>query len=235
MQRFFRTASLSVASRWLLIAAGALSIATPAAAQVYIDTVNSFSGGSGFGVYDNSATYTGPSGAGTFDPSAVTSLDGSALALGGGSGPLGQIVVSFSTGSVIDGVGNDLRIFDTFGLSEGLTVEASADGLAFFAVGMFGGNFSQSCSFLTPCASSFDLNGSGLAAASFFRLTAIQSGCVGGFPECYDLDTVEALNFSTSIAAVPEPATWAMMLLGFGGIGYSLRRRRKQTAFAQFA
>ena len=27
--------------------------------------------------------------------------------------------------------------------------------------------------------------------------------------------------------AVPEPATWAMMLLGFGAIGYSLRRRRK--------
>lgn len=28
-------------------------------------------------------------------------------------------------------------------------------------------------------------------------------------------------------AAVPEPGTWAMMLLGFGAIGYSMRRRRK--------
>jgi PEP-CTERM motif len=27
-------------------------------------------------------------------------------------------------------------------------------------------------------------------------------------------------------AAVPEPATWAMMLLGFGGIGFQMRRRR---------
>lgn len=27
---------------------------------------------------------------------------------------------------------------------------------------------------------------------------------------------------------VPEPATWAMMLLGFGGIGFALRRGRKQ-------
>ena len=26
---------------------------------------------------------------------------------------------------------------------------------------------------------------------------------------------------------VPEPATWAMMLLGFGGIGYAMRRRRR--------
>jgi hypothetical protein len=28
--------------------------------------------------------------------------------------------------------------------------------------------------------------------------------------------------------AVPEPATWAMMLLGFGGIGMAMRRGRKQ-------
>lgn len=31
---------------------------------------------------------------------------------------------------------------------------------------------------------------------------------------------------------VPEPATWAMMLLGFGGLGAMMRRRRAQAAFA---
>lgn len=30
-----------------------------------------------------------------------------------------------------------------------------------------------------------------------------------------------------STGAVPEPATWAMMLLGFGGIGIAMRHRRK--------
>ena len=29
--------------------------------------------------------------------------------------------------------------------------------------------------------------------------------------------------------AVPEPATWAMMLLGFGGIGFAMRRTRKES------
>jgi len=33
---------------------------------------------------------------------------------------------------------------------------------------------------------------------------------------------------NAAISAVPEPATWAMMLLGFGGIGVSLRRRRNR-------
>ena len=32
--------------------------------------------------------------------------------------------------------------------------------------------------------------------------------------------------FGIAVAAVPEPATWAMMILGFGVVGYSMRRRR---------
>ena len=39
---------------------------------------------------------------------------------------------------------------------------------------------------------------------------------------------------SGQIQAVPEPATWAMMLLGFGGIGMAMRRRRRP-AVAQIA
>jgi hypothetical protein len=32
---------------------------------------------------------------------------------------------------------------------------------------------------------------------------------------------------SPPVSAVPEPSTWAMMLLGFGAIGYSMRKRPK--------
>ena len=41
--------------------------------------------------------------------------------------------------------------------------------------------------------------------------------------------------YSTGVSAGPEPATWAMMLIGFGGIGFSLRRRRKLQAASAFA
>ena len=41
------------------------------------------------------------------------------------------------------------------------------------------------------------------------------------------LDSVKQIRISPAANAVPEPATWAMMLLGFGAAGYSVRRRRK--------
>lgn len=39
------------------------------------------------------------------------------------------------------------------------------------------------------------------------------------------LGSTDRALFGIAIAAVPEPSTWAMMLLGFGAVGYSVRRR----------
>src|SRR3954452_2334619 len=37
-------------------------------------------------------------------------------------------------------------------------------------------------------------------------------------------------TMSTSVSAVPEPSTWAMMILGFFGVGFMAYRNRNQTA-----
>lgn len=38
--------------------------------------------------------------------------------------------------------------------------------------------------------------------------------------------------YSTSTGAIPEASTWAMMLMGFGAIGWTMRSRRRQTRLA---
>lgn len=52
-----------------------------------------------------------------------------------------------------------------------------------------------------------------------------------------DLDLLFRSNVTTAdvTAAVPEPATWALFLLGFGAIGYSMRRRNRTVTKASFA
>lgn len=48
-------------------------------------------------------------------------------------------------------------------------------------------------------------------------------------------DGIDILNYAgdgIALAAVPEPATWAMLILGFGMVGASLRYRRRATTVA---
>jgi hypothetical protein len=39
-------------------------------------------------------------------------------------------------------------------------------------------------------------------------------------------------GFNVAAAAVPEPATWAMMVVGFGVVGTGMRRRKVSVRFA---
>ena len=76
------------------------------------------------------------------------------------------------------------------------------------------------------------LNGNGIAVGAndvlsfqFTKSAGQQYGSVDG------IDAI--INFSpTLVGAVPEPATWAMMILGFGVLGASMRRRQHSLAFA---
>ena len=46
-----------------------------------------------------------------------------------------------------------------------------------------------------------------------------------GFESRYDLDSFAIAQVQAAPGAVPEPATWAMLMLGFGVAGAALRRR----------
>lgn len=50
-----------------------------------------------------------------------------------------------------------------------------------------------------------------------------------------DLFGVDNIVVANSAGAVPEPATWMMMIFGFGLVGYSLRKRQTVKAAVRFA
>jgi len=84
--------------------------------------------------------------------------------------------------------------------------------------------------------------GSPLSSATFNAIgTSVKTapGNAGAGPysltEVYTVHATNAGTVSSTIsmsAAVPEPSTWAMMILGFIGVGFmAYRRRDKQTGF----
>ena len=56
---------------------------------------------------------------------------------------------------------------------------------------------------------------------------AVQSGILNA--------TGSGFFATTAVVGVPEPATWAMMLMGFGALGYALRLRPKVSTRIRFA
>jgi hypothetical protein len=65
--------------------------------------------------------------------------------------------------------------------------------------------------------------GAGGGESAFYQ---IDFGGPPGHPLTLTLPASSNVYLFTSPQAVPEPATWAMMLIGFGGIGMAMRRRR---------
>lgn len=76
----------------------------------------------------------------------------------------------------------------------------------------------------------YALDGSNVLGASLNNGIASNSSGDSSTPVSFDLTQFTGqtyARFSLASTAVPEPASWAMMLLGFAGIGAAMRRRRR--------
>jgi hypothetical protein len=84
--------------------------------------------------------------------------------------------------------------------------------------------------------------GTPMAAQTFTGLGSVSIGslspAVGPGPysitEQYHVVATGAgsANGTIDVFAIPEPTTWALMIVGFGGVGAMVRSRRRQAAFA---
>jgi hypothetical protein len=76
--------------------------------------------------------------------------------------------------------------------------------------------------------------------SNFFGVTATGGDVLTGFrftstDGVQDLRQLRLGGVSTMTTAVPEPGTWAMMLVGFGAMGVAMRRRRRDAMLTQMA
>ena len=71
----------------------------------------------------------------------------------------------------------------------------------------------------------FDVPGDRTNTA-FLGFTGLSAPLTLTFSNNGELDTTRVIA-GDSVAAVPEPSTWAMLLVGFGAVGFGMRRRKR--------
>jgi hypothetical protein len=115
-----------------------------------------------------------------------------------------------------------------FTLTSGYFTGAWNDGLTVNVLGLSNGVQVYSDSFVVntsgPTLRTFDW--ANLTSVTFSSFGGTDVGFGGGGTQ-FALD-----NLTIDASAVPEPATWAMMLVGFGMMGASMRYRRRSTKAA---
>lgn len=72
-----------------------------------------------------------------------------------------------------------------------------------------------------------DANGSQTAFTTNGRLTFNFDSEITGVTFASSGDSLEISDIGAALAVVPEPASWAMMIVGFAGVGALMRRRRE--------
>lgn len=145
------------------------------------------------------------------------------VSLGAGGSIVLQFVDNVLTGS--DSTADDLWIFEIGPDVEDTFVDLSVDGVAWLSVGKVTGS---------TRGIDIDFFGYGTGSAfSFVRLTDdYNEGQKTGTTAGADIDAVGAISTRGAVGAVPEPTTWALMILGMGAIGGAMRSVRRKGTLA---
>lgn len=220
--------SKSLIMRASTAAAFALSFASPASAAIIFDP-HPFSGLGPLGQQvHSSGTQSASTVFGFLSPGTPLSVTATSLSV---LDTNGNGHAKFENGSGFD----DLSIFFT----NGEFFSAVEFNISPFGRGQASANATLS----------YFLNGSNVAAGSFnfvanngenkFRLygdageklSKITFDATSG-----SFDSIRQVDFAVIPGAIPEPATWAMLLAGFGTMGFAIRaRRRRQTVTTALA
>jgi hypothetical protein len=156
--------------------------------------------------------------------SGTTSVVGQITTDGHTGTPLGKgdivgidVVISNSAGSTTLTALNGVTVQggDLTATSSGLFYNfSSSDNASFFFISNFSG------SLLCFNNSAFRCNGGSLSAADVSIASTTS----------FILESGNVEIGVAAVAAVPEPSTWAMMILGFAGIGFMAYRRKSKSA-----
>ena len=90
-------------------------------------------------------------------------------------------------------------------------------------------NYNPAAGNLVLTIKEFGLNSGGGIQLDADKNKGVTNLRMSSYPYDFNQGLVTGFN---DIAAVPEPATWAMMMGGFALIGFSMRRRRTEVSFA---
>lgn len=136
---------------------------------------------------------------------------------------------SFSSGSNLLSLTNISNANQLVSISGG-TVTNGEGGT--FSIDIHYSNGSTSQIFSTLLSNNVAFNLTSVPLESF--TTGTINGLVFNLPAFSALSIPSGTNFTfnTVSGAVPEPASWAMMLMGFGAIGYAFRRRPRKALAA---
>ena len=139
---------------------------------------------------------------------------------------IGAGTLTFTFASAVAGLGfTTIDLFNPQGSNDiSLSVFSGANGTGTLLGSTTAANFNFQSNFTYFMGFTSDSNNIGS-----FVLTN-----PGGASDVFGVDNIVSAKLSP-VAAVPEPATWAMMLLGFGFVGGALRSTRNKKSRFTFA